>query len=86
MSPRIRDGDTVVIKVRGYSSPENMIICWTDDAGMVYKYLKEILPDGTHVLTSHNPEYPPIWAKEIKIYGLAIQIWENVTIINGNHA
>lgn len=85
MSPRIRDGDTVVIKVRSYSSPGNMIVCWTPDDGMVCKYLKEIMPDGTHVLTSHNSEYPPIWASEIRIYGLVVQIRENVAIINGNH-
>lgn len=85
MSPRISDGDTVVIRVRDYSSPNNTIVCWTPEDGMMCKYLKEIMPDGTHVLTSHNPEYPPIWARDIRIYGLVVQIRQNVAVINGNH-
>jgi phage repressor protein C with HTH and peptisase S24 domain len=85
MSPRIGDGDTVVIKVRDYASAGNIIVCWTPDEGMMCKYLKEIKPDGTYVLTSYNPEYPPIWTKDIKIYGLVIQRLESIPTVSGNY-
>jgi phage repressor protein C with HTH and peptisase S24 domain len=85
MSPRIGDGDTVVIKVHDYASPGNIIVCWTPDDGMVCKYLKEITSDGVYLLTSHNSAYAPIWTKEIKIYGLVVQRIESIPVINGNH-
>lgn len=85
MSPEINDNDSVIVRVQDYSSPRNTIVCWTPDDGTMVKYLKERRDDGTYVLVSHNPDYPPIWAKELRIYGVVIQIRKNLTVINGNH-
>lgn len=85
MSPEINDNDSVIVRVQDYSSPRNTIVCWTPDDGTMVKYLKERRDDGTYVLISHNPDYPPIWAQELRIYGVVIQIRKNLTVINGNH-
>jgi transcriptional regulator with XRE-family HTH domain len=86
MSPKIEEDDTVVVKVQSYASPKNIIVCWIPEEGMVCKYLREITDDGLHVLTSYNPAHPPIWTKELRIYGLVREVRSRVEIINGNHS
>lgn len=85
MSPTIKDGDTVVVKVQNYASPKNIIVCWLPSEGMICKYLQEKTDDGVYMLTSHNPANPPIWTKELTIYGIVREIRQRIEIINGNH-
>lgn len=73
MGPQIPNGTTLIIRLQDSSDINEVIVCWTDEDGMLCKFLKDILDDGTHVLTSFNPAYPPIWARNVKIYGI---LWE----------
>ena len=84
MSPEIRDGATVIVKLQSAVAPGNDIICWTPDNGMLCKHLDRI-EEGLHVLTSVNREYKPIWAKFIKIYGVIVQSRNPHRVINGKH-
>lgn len=85
MSPRIPDGSTVVVKLQDYASPGNIIVAWTAEHGMVVKTLERITPDGMSLLTSFNPDYPPLWTQEMRIYGVVREIRTPVEIVNGNH-
>lgn len=84
MFPDIHDRGTVIIRCQEYSSPKNIIVCWTPDEGMVCKYLDRV-EDGYYVLTSVNPAYKPIWTREVHIYGIVVEIRNPRTVINGNH-
>ena len=84
MFPEVHDGGTVVIKCQEYSSPGNIIVCWTPDDGMLCKLLDRT-EDGYYVLTSLNPAYKPIWTKEIHIYGVMVEARNPRKVINGNH-
>ncbi len=90
MGPQIPDGTTLIIRLQDQSDFNEVIVCWTDEDGMLCKLLKDVLNDGTHVLTSFNPAYPPIWARNVKIYGI---LWEtrsswrkNGKKTNGNYS
>lgn len=85
MSPRIPDGSTVVIKCQDYASPGNIIVAWVPEHGMVVKELKQSNREGFWLLTSFNPDYPPIWAEELRIYGIVRQVRTDFEMINGNH-
>lgn len=85
MSPQIEDGDVVVVEARNYASPDNTIVCWTPEEGMLCKRLDR-LDDGYYVLTSTNPGYRPIWTREIRIYGIVVQIRKRLKVINGSHS
>lgn len=84
MFPDIHDRGTVIIRCQEYSSPKNIIVCWTPDDGMLCKYLNRV-EDGYYVLTSMNPAYKPIWTRDIHIYGIVVEIRNPRTVINGNH-
>lgn len=84
MYPEIFDRGTVVIRCQEYSSPKNIIVCWTPSEGMLCKTLDRI-EDGYFVLTSINPAFKPIWTREIHIYGIVVEVRNPRTIINGNH-
>lgn len=75
----------MVIQVREYASPGNTIVCWTPEEGMLCKRLDR-LDDGYFVLTSVNPAYRPIWTREIRIYGIVVEIRKRRKVINGNHS
>lgn len=85
MLPDIKPGSTVIVKVQDYASPGNIVVAYTPDRGMLVKFLDRILDDGTHVLVSTNPAYPPVWSKEVRIYGIVREVRNPVPIINGNH-
>jgi transcriptional regulator with XRE-family HTH domain len=85
MSPTIKDSDTVVVRVQSYASAKNIVVCWLPDEGMTCKYLQEKTEDGLHMLTSFNAAHPPIWTRDLKIYGLVREIRSRVELINGNH-
>jgi transcriptional regulator with XRE-family HTH domain len=89
MAPQIPDGTTLIIRLQDYSDVGEVIVCWTPEDGMLCKHLKDVLEDGIYLLTSFNPAYPPIWARDIKIYGI---LWEtrsswrkNGKKFNGNY-
>lgn len=84
MAPDIESGDRVVVKVQDYASPGNEIVCYVPDYGMLVKYLKKI-EGGQHVLTSYNPAYKPIWATDITIYGVVVEVRKRRKVVNGNH-
>jgi hypothetical protein len=85
MTPQIKDGDTVVVRVQDYASSKNIIVCWLPEEGMLCKYLQEKTDDGHYMLTSFNASYPPIWTRELRIYGLVYEIRSRVPLVNGNH-
>lgn len=85
MAPDIPEGARVVVRVQDYASPGNEIVVWVPDHGMLVKYLERITPEGELVLTSYNPEYRPIWAKDAKIYGVVVEVRLRRRVINGNH-
>jgi SOS-response transcriptional repressor LexA len=84
MFPDIHDRGTVIIRCQEYSSPKNIIVCWTPEDGMLCKYLDRV-EDGYYVLTSVNPAYKPIWTRDIHIYGIVVEIRNPRIVINGNH-
>lgn len=84
MYPEIFDRGTVVIRCQEYSSPKNIIVCWTPSEGMLCKTLDRI-EDGYFVLTSINPAFKPIWTREIHIYGIVVEVRNPRKVINGNH-
>lgn len=84
MAPDIPNGARVVIKVQDYASPGNEIVCWVPDHGMLVKYLDRIEGEE-YVLTSYNPNYRPIWTREIVIYGVVREIRLRRKFVNGNH-
>lgn len=84
MVPDIVDRGTVIVRCQEYSSPKNTIVCWTPEDGMLCKYLDRV-EDGQYVLTSTNPMYKPIWAREIHIYGIVVEARKPFAVINGNH-
>lgn len=84
MLPEIRDGSTVIIHVQDHASPGNIIVAWVPEVGMVVKELSRVEPDGRHVLTSLNPLFSPIWAKDIRIYGIVRETRNAVKTYNGN--
>lgn len=85
MSPRIPDGSTVVARMQNYASPGNIVVAFTPEHGMVVKVLDRVTDDGMTLLTSFNPDYPPIWTEELHVYGVVREIRTPVEIINGNH-
>ncbi len=86
MSPNIPEGCTVVIRRKDYASPRNVIVCWTPEEGMPCKYYKERTHNGEYVLTSFNPNYAPIWAQQVTIYGPVVEVKTRLEVINGNHS
>lgn len=52
---------------------------------MLVKRLERITPEGDVVLTSYNPEYRPIWARDVKIYGIVIEVRLRRKVVNGRH-
>lgn len=84
MIPEIKDGGTVVIRCQEYSSPGNIIVCYTPDDGMLCKLLDKV-EDGYCVLASLNTMYKPIWTPEIHIYGVMVEVRNPRRVINGNH-
>ena len=85
MAPDIPDNSIVVVRCQSYASPGNEIVCWTPDYGMLVKNLDRITAAGELVLTSNNPEYRPIWATELKIYGVVVEVRIRRKPRNGNH-
>jgi SOS-response transcriptional repressor LexA len=85
MAPDIPDGARVVVRVQDYASPGNEIVVWVPDHGMLVKRLERITPDGELVLTSYNPEFKPIWARDVRIYGVVVEVRLRRKVINGNH-
>lgn len=85
MATEIEDGDIVVVQARDYASPGNDIVCWTPDDGMLCKHLDRV-DDGYYMLTSNNRAYKPIWTREIRIYGIVIEIRKRRKVVNGNHS
>jgi SOS-response transcriptional repressor LexA len=85
MAPDIPDGARVVIRVQDYASPGNEIVVWVPDHGMLVKRLERITPDGELVLTSYNPEFKPIWARDVRIYGVVVEVRLRRKVVNGRH-
>lgn len=85
MAPKIPDRSAVIIRCQDYASPGNIIVCYTPDEGMLVKYLDRITEEGMHLLASLNPNFRPIWAEEIRIYGVVREVRVPIDIINGNH-
>jgi len=85
MFPDIPNGSVVVIRQQDYAAPGDEIVCFVPDHGMLVKYLQEITPDGQYVLASYNPMYRPIWAQEIAIYGVVVEVRKRRKAANGNH-
>lgn len=84
MSPNIPENATVIVRKREYASPKNVIVCWTAEEGMLCKYLKERTNNGEYVLTSFNPNYAPIWARSLTVYGPVVEVRTRLEVINGN--
>ena len=84
MSPRIDDGDIVLVRAQDYASPKNIVVCWTPEAGMVCKFLAGT-ENGYYVLTSINPSHAPILTREIRIYGIVVEVRQRIKVVNGNH-
>ncbi len=53
---------------------------------MLCKYHKERTHNGEYVLTSFNPNYAPIWAQQVTIYGPVVEVKTRLEVINGNHS
>lgn len=85
MAPDIPDGARVVVRVQDYASPGNEVVVWVPDHGMLVKRLERITPEGDVVLTSYNPEFKPIWARDVRIYGVVVEVRLRRKVINGNH-
>jgi len=85
MAPDIPDGARVVVRVQDYASPGNEVVAWVPDHGMLVKRLERITPEGDVVLTSYNPEFKPIWARDVRIYGVVVEVRLRRKVINGNH-
>lgn len=86
MIPEIKDGSTVVVRVQDYATPGNIVVAWSPEHGMVVKLLSRVEADGTHMLTSLNPAYGPLWARELRIYGVVRETRNPIKTFNGNHA
>ena len=85
MAPDIPDGARVVVRVQDYASPGNEVVVWVPEHGMLVKRLERITPEGDVVLTSYNPEFKPIWARDVRIYGVVVEVRLRRKVINGNH-
>lgn len=85
MSPDIPDGARVVVRVQDYASPGNEIVAWVPDHGMLVKKLERITPEGDVMLTSYNPAHKPIWARDVRIYGVVVEVRMRRRVINGKH-
>lgn len=85
MQPDIANGDTVVVRQQDYASAGNEIVAWSPEHGMLLKYLERTTPEGDYVLTSYNPEHRPIWARELIIYGVVVEVRKRRNVVNGNH-
>ncbi len=73
MAPDIESGDRVVVKLQDYAEPGDEIVCFVPDRGMLVKFLDRIEGDQ-YVLTSYNPAHKPIWARDLKIYGIVAEV------------
>ncbi len=82
MSPRVEDGDTVLVRLQDYAPPKNTVVCWIPEEGMVCKYLAGT-ENGYYVLTSINPSYSPILTREIRIYGIVVEVRQRIKVVNG---
>lgn len=85
MLPDIRPDSVVIVKVQDYASPGNIIVAFVPERGMVVKVLESITDTGEYVLVSSNPAYRPIWAADIRIYGVVREVRNTIPVINGNH-
>lgn len=85
MSPRIPDGSTVVVKVQDHASPGNIVVAWVPEHGMLVKKLERVTDDGLYSLTSLNPDFDPVWVRDVHIVGVVRQVRTMISVINGNH-
>lgn len=84
MSPYIPDKAKIVVRVQDHSDNGDIIACYAGDHGNVVKVLRGVADDGTVTLTSLNPNYPPIWAPYIHVFGVVIEIRMAPPVIDRN--
>lgn len=74
MSPKIPEGAQVVVKRTTSAKPGDIIVCYVPDHGMLCKKVHSVEPDGTWVLGSIDPDYPPVFSRDVVIMGVVKQI------------
>ncbi len=72
MAPTIPSGVVVKVEVQDHADSGQIIVCFCPGKGMMLKEYGGMTPDGYHALTSHNPEFKPIYTKELHIKGVVI--------------
>lgn len=85
MAPDIPPGAIVVVRVQDYATPGNEVVVWSPDHGMLVKKLERITNEGDVVLTSYNPNFKPIWTRDVKFYGVVVEVRLRRRVVNGNH-
>lgn len=84
MSPHIPDKAKIVVRSQDHSEPGDIIACYAGDHGNVVKVLRGVSEDGTVTLTSLNPNYPPIWAPYVHVFGVVVEIRTPPPVIDRN--
>lgn len=84
MSPYIPNGAKIVVRVQDHSDEGDIVACYAAEHGNVVKVLRGVSEDGVVTLTSLNPNYPPIWAPYIHVFGVVVEIRMAPPIVDRN--
>jgi repressor LexA len=74
MAPSIPAGSRVITKKTDVVRPGQLIVAYVPEHGMVAKRYAYNEPDGLVVLTSDNPEHPPIFTREMTPIGVIVEV------------
>jgi len=82
MEPTLQEGDKVIAKIYigdGFDIPNRKIVIVANQDGelLVKRLMKK---DGLILLTSDNPNYPPIVPQEARIIGVALKLLREISL------
>lgn len=78
MAPQIPAGSTVIVKKTDAVRPGQLVVAYVPEHGMVVKRYQQAEPDGLVILTSDNPEYPPIFVRDWAPIGRVVEVRQSL--------
>lgn len=73
MAPTIPAGSTIIVQEKQNVKPGEIIVAFLPEHGMVVKRFHHVNGAGTIVLTSDNPNVPPIYTEEMTPIGCVVE-------------
>lgn len=74
MAPEIPAGAVVVVRDLAIPRPGQEIAAYVPGRGALVRHLERITPEGEYVLTGYHPAARPLWAKELVLLGVVVEV------------